>query len=213
MPQREPLSAERVVDAALAVADRDGIAGLSMRSVGRELGVEAMSLYHHVAGKDALVGAVVERVVGEIGRPALDVPWREAVARRCRDVRAVLRAHPWSLGLLESRRAPGPALLLHHEAMLECLRRGGFSVVDAAHAFSVLDAYVYGFALTEQHLPFEPGEGADAMVEEMALPRDAFPRLAEMVDELVAGRAYDYGDEFEWGLALVLDGLEARLAR
>lgn len=211
MADREPLSEARIVAAASAVADRAGLAGLSMRTVGRELGVEAMSLYHHVAGKEALLDALVDRLVSGIRHPDPALPWREALAERCRSMRSVLGAHPWGLGLIESRRSPGPALMLHHETVIACLRGAGFPVRLAAHAFSVLDAYVFGFVTTEQHLPFEAGESAEAVVAEMAVPRDRFPHLAEMAEVLVAGRDYAYGEEFEWGLALILDGLERRL--
>ncbi|GAA3226851.1 TetR/AcrR family transcriptional regulator C-terminal domain-containing protein [Pseudonocardia petroleophila] len=210
MPTRPALSPERVVDAAVRVADRGGLALVSMRNVGRELGVEAMSLYHHVAGKDALLDALADRVFGEIGLPAPDRPWRPAMADRAASARVVLSAHPWALGLVESRRNPGPALLRHHDAVLGCLRRNGFTVAMAAHAYSVLDAYVYGFVLTEVNLPFEPGEGPDEFVEALNLPVDAYPHLAEMVAEHVRGRDYAYAHEFEYGLELILDGLAAR---
>ncbi|KAA6430539.1 TetR/AcrR family transcriptional regulator [Agrococcus sediminis] len=208
---REPLSRERVVAAAVAVADRDGLAGVSMRSVGRELGVEAMSLYHHVASKEALLDELAGWLMAQIEPPRPGDAWREGLRRRAHSARAVMGAHAWGLGFVESRRAPGEALMQGHEAVLECLRADGVPLRLAAHAFSVLDAYVYGFVLTEQHLPFEPG-GAEAMVDELALPADRFPRLAELVAELVVGSDYDYGDEFAYGLELVLDAVEARLA-
>jgi hypothetical protein len=166
-PPRPALSTQRVIDAASRVADASGLGGVSMRSVGRELDVEAMSLYHHVASKEAL------------------------------------------LGLLESRRSPGPATLHHHDAVLGCLRTAGFSVAMAAHAFSVLDAYVYGFVLTEVNLPFGPDESAEEFVGEIGSALADHPYLAEMVAEQVVGRDYRYGDEFDYGLALVLDGIEA----
>ena len=209
---RPALTRDRVVDAAVHVADRGGLAHVSMRNVGRELGVEAMSLYHHVAGKDALLDALADRVYGEIALPAPGLPWRPAMADRAASARAVLAAHPWALGLVESRRDPGPALLRHHDTVLGCLRRNGFSVALAAHAFSVIDAYVYGFVLTEVNLPFSPGEGADAFVDTLGLPVEEFPHLAEMMAEQVRGHDYSYADEFGPGLDLILDGLAARLA-
>jgi len=209
---RPGLTRERVIEAAAAVADRTGIAGVSMRSVGRELGVEAMSLYHHVASKEALLDALVEWLMGQISAPAPGVDWREGLTTRARSQRSVMGGHAWGLGLVESRRSPGETLMRNYEAVLACLRGSGFPVALAAHAFSVVDAYVYGFVLTEQHLPFEPEQGADAMVEELALPPATYPRLVELLDELVVGKRYDFGDEFDWGLELVLDGLAARLA-
>ena len=130
---------------------------------------------------------------------------------RAASARAVLFAHPWALGLLESRRHPGPALLHHHDAVIGCLRDAGFPVRLAAHAYSVLDAYVYGFVLTELNLPMASGEEADELVAEMGLPTDAYPHLAEMMTEQVLGKSSSYGDEFDFGLSLILDGLGEKL--
>ncbi|CUR60855.1 putative transcriptional regulator [metagenome] len=207
---RPPLSRERVVDAASRVADAAGLGGVSMRSVGRELGVEAMSLYHHVASKDALLDGLADWLFTRIETPSPGGPWRAQMEVRARSARTVLAAHPWGLGLVESRRSPGPATLRHHDAVLGCLRAAGFSVALAAHAFSVLDAYVYGFVLTEVNLPFQPGEAAEDFVEDLGLVAAEHPHLAEMVAEQIVGRDYSYGDEFAYGLTLVLDGLEAR---
>lgn len=208
---RPALSPERIVDAAAAVADAKGLTGVSMRSVGRELGVEAMSLYHHVAGKEALLDRLADWLMAQVDAPSPDGDWRSGMHTRAHSVREVLGTHPWGLMLLESRRSPGFPLLAGHEAVQASLRAGGFSVRLAAHAYAVLDAYVYGFVLSEQQLPFEPG-GADEMIKEMTLPAEHFPALAEMTAELVVGQDYRFGDEFEWGLELVLDGLAARLA-
>jgi AcrR family transcriptional regulator len=209
---RPPLSPDRVVDAASRVADASGLAGVSMRSVGRELGVEAMSLYHHVAGKEALLDGLADWVFARITLPRAGAGWRAEMEERARSARAVLTAHPWGLGLLESRRSPGPATLGHHDAVLGCLRSAGFSVTLAAHAFSVLDAYTYGFVLTEVNLPFEAGESAEDFVEDLGPITDLYPHLTELVADQIVGRDYAYGDEFDHGLALVLDGLEARFS-
>ena len=213
MSARPALSRERIVEAAVRVADRGGLAQVSMRNVGRELGVEAMSLYHHLSGKDDLLDALVDWIYSRIELPELDDPWRPAMAARAEAARTVLARHPWALGIVESRRGPAPALLRHHDTVLGCLRRNGFSLTLAAHAFSAIDAYVYGFVLTELNLPFEAGDGADELVAEVAhlMPADAYPHLAELVTDQVAGRDYAYGDEFEYGLDLILDGLEDRL--
>jgi AcrR family transcriptional regulator len=211
MPARPALTRDRIVDGAARVADAGGLAAVSMRNVGKELGVEAMSLYHHIAGKDALLDALVDWVFAAIELPDLDAPWRPAMAARAASARTVLSAHPWGLGLIESRRHPGPALLRHHDTVLGCLRRGGFPVALAAHAFSVIDAYVHGFVLTELNLPFEPGEATEEFVVALGLPVEEYPHLAEMVAERVRGRDYAYADEFSYGLDLILDGLEERL--
>lgn len=209
---RPPLSAERVIDAASRVADAAGLDGVSMRTVGRELGVEAMSLYHHVANKEALLDGLADWVFARIETPVASGEWRAQMEARARSARTVLAAHPWGLGLLESRRSPGPATLRHHDAVLGCLRTAGFPVPLAGHAFSVLDAYVYGFVLTEVNLPFQPGEAPEDFVEGLGPLAAEHPHLAEMVAEQIVGRDYAYGNEFEYGLALVLDGLEARFA-
>jgi AcrR family transcriptional regulator len=212
MTPRANLTRERIVAAAARVADGAGLAGVSMRAVGAELGVEAMSLYHHVASKDALLDELADWVFTGIALPAPDDPWRPAMAARAAAARDVLARHPWALGLIESRRAAGPALLRHHDAVLGCLRRNGFPVALAAHAFSAIDAYVYGFVLTELNLPMEPGEGVDDFVAELGLPVAEYPYLAEMIAEQVTGRDYAYADEFGYGLDLILDSLEERLA-
>ena len=211
-PPRPALSTQRVIDAASRVADASGLAGVSMRSVGRELEVEAMSLYHHVASKDALLDGLADWVFERIDTPSPSGPWRAEMDRRAHSARTVLGAHPWGLGLIESRRSPGPATLRHHDAVLGCLRAAGFPVALAAHAFAVLDAYVYGFVLTEVNLPFQPGESAEDFVDQLGPIRTHYPHLAEMVAEQIVGRDYQYGNEFDYGLTLVLDGIEARFA-
>jgi AcrR family transcriptional regulator len=184
-----------------------------MRRLARELGVEAMSLYHHVAGKQALLDGMVDLVFGEIELPGNDGDWKAAMRRRAHSARAVLARHPWAIALMESRRTPGPANLRHHDAVLGCLRRAGFPVVLTAHAYSILDAYIYGFALQEASLPFDtPEETAEVAAGIMdAFAADAYPHLTELAVEHVLQPGYDYGDEYAFGLELILDGLE-RLA-
>src|SRR5215211_797030 len=200
---RTPLTTGRVLWAAVALADREGVGSLSMRRLARELGVEAMSLYHHVAGKQALLDGMVDLVFGEIELPADDGDWREAMRRRATSAREVLGRHPWAIALMESRRTPGPANLRHHDAVLACLRRAGFPVALTAHAYSLQDA----------SLPFDtPEETAEVAAEMMdAFPADAYPHLTELAVEHVLQPGYDYGDEYAFGLELILDGLE-RLA-
>jgi AcrR family transcriptional regulator len=207
------LSRGRVIEAAARVADRAGLGGVSMRNVGKELGVEAMSLYHHIAGKDALLDGLADWIFTGIALPDLDQPWRPAMIERAASARSVLARHPWALGLIESRPTPLPALLHHHDTVLGCLRRNGFSVRLAMHAFSAIDAYVYGFVLTELNLPFAPDQAVDEFVAQMGLPTGAHPYLAEMIAEQVQGQAYAFADEFDYGLELILDGLEERLGQ
>lgn len=216
MARRPTLTLERIIEAAVAVADEGGLTKVSMRNVGKQLGVEAMSLYHHLADKDALLDELANWTFTQIELPDPTTPWRPAMAERASSARLVLSRHPWALGLLESRRAPGPALLRHHDAVLGHLRRDGFSVALAGHAYSVIDAYVYGFVLTEVHLPFDPAGGPDGGVDEFVaeirqfIPDDEYPYLVEHVTERVLGQDYAFGDEFGVGLDLILDGL-ARL--
>jgi len=210
---RAPLTRDRVLGAAVALADRDGVGSLSMRRLARELGVEAMSLYHHVPGKQALLDGMVDLVFGEIELPSGD-DWRAAMRRRAVSAREVLSRHPWAIALMESRRTPGPANLRHHDAVLGCLRRAGFPVALAAHAYSLLDAYIYGFALQEASLPFTtPEETAEVARSIMAeVPAGAYPHLTELAVEHVLQPGYDYGDEYQFGLELLLDGLERAAA-
>jgi AcrR family transcriptional regulator len=207
---RAPLSRERVLRAAVAFADSSGISSLSMRKLGEVLGVEAMSLYNHVASKGDLLDGMIDMVFSEIGLPCGDADWKMAMRQRAISARQVLARHHWAIGLMESRRSPGPATLRHHDAVIGSLRGAGFPIALAAHAFSVLDSYIYGFALQEAGLPFEGGqETADLARTIMAgFTPDQYPHLTELTIQHVLQPGYDYGDEFEFGLDLVLDGLE-----
>src|ERR1700712_5386617 len=153
--QRIPLTRERVLHAAVALADESGSESLSMRRLGEAVGVEAMSLYHHVANKVDLLDGMIDVVFGEIDLPALDVDWRRAIRHPAGRVRRPLSRHRWAIGLMESRTSPGPATFAHHDAVIGCLRAAGFSMELTAHAFSAIDSYVYGFALQERGLPFD----------------------------------------------------------
>ena len=206
---RTPLTRQRVLRAAVALADRGGVGALSMRKLAQELGVEAMSLYHHVANKDDILDGIVDVVFGEIELPAGEAGWEAAMRRRAVSAREALRRHPWATGLMESRRTPGPANIRHHDAVLGVLRKAGFPVELAAHAYSLLDSYIYGFALQEASLPFQtPEETAEVAQEIMAaFPADDYPHLAEISTEHALQPGYDYGNEFLYGLDLILDGL------
>lgn len=212
MAERPALTRDRVIEAAVAVADRGGLGAVSMRNVGRELGVEAMSLYNHVANKKALLDGLADVAFASIALPVATAPWRDEMTIRADSARAVLSSHPWALGLLESRSSPGSAVLTHHNAVLACLRTNGFSVALASHAFSVLDAYVYGFVLTEVNLPFDAADGAEEFASGIEVPADEYPYLLELMTELVVGQDYAFGNEFRYGLDVILDELERRLA-
>ncbi len=212
--ERTRLTRERVLLGAVSVADAGGIASLTIRSLAQELGVKPMSVYHHVANKDEILDGIVDIVFGEIDLPPADGQWRAAMHRRAASARQALRRHPWAIGLLESRTTPGPATLRHHDAVIGALRAGGFSVPMTAHAYALIDSYVYGFALQEAGLPFEGPETVAEVAEPMlaAFPDGAYPHFVELATEHVLQPGYDFGDEFEFGLDLILDGLARRLA-
>lgn len=213
MASRTPLSRDRIINAAATVADRAGLAAVSMRSVAKVLGVEAMSLYHHVPSKEALLDDLADWVFARIELPEVGDTWREAITARARSARSVLTAHPWALGMMESRPNPGPALLQHHDRLIGVLMTEGFSAALATHAFSAIDAYVYGFALTETSLPFKPGDGAEeAFAVKVAPAAELYPHLARSLAEVLGGGGYAFGDEFNYGLELLLEGLERRVA-
>jgi AcrR family transcriptional regulator len=207
---RIPLTRERVLDAAVALADQSGSESLSMRKLGEAVGVEAMSLYHHVANKEDLLDGMIDVVFGEIDLSFCGEDWKEAMRQRAMSARRVLSRHGWAIGFMESRSSPGPATLRHHDAVIGCLRDAGFSIELAAHAFSVLDSYIYGFALQERSLPFHtPEETAELAQDILAgFPADTYPHLAELTTQHILRPGYDYGHEFEFGLDLILDGLE-----
>src|SRR5579862_8977392 len=146
---RVPLSRDRVLLAAVAFADEHGIASLSMRKLGDVLGVEAMSLYNHVANKDQLLDGMVDVVFGEIDLPAGGADWKTAMRERAQSARQALGRHPWAIAQMSTRTSPGPATLRHHDAVIGALRTAGFSIAMTAHAFSAIDSYIYGFALQE----------------------------------------------------------------
>jgi AcrR family transcriptional regulator len=213
-PHRAPLSRERVLRAAFDRIDQDGLEALSMRKLAQQLGVEAMSLYRHVRNKGDIVDGMVDLVFAEIGQPPGGVDWKTAMRQRAISAREVLARHPWAIALMESRRTPGPATLQHRDAVLGCLRDAGFSIALAAHAYSVLDSYIYGFALEQASLPFHTSEEAVEVADRIRQDRpvDAYPHLMEMATKHVLQPGYDYADEFDFGLDLILDGLERALS-
>jgi AcrR family transcriptional regulator len=213
--RRAALTRERILRAAISLADRDGIESLSMRKLGRKLGVEAMSLYNHCQNKVDMLDGMVDIVFGEIDLPANGVDWQIAMRQRAISARQALLRHPWAIGLMESRAAPGPKTLRHHDSVLGSLRKAGFSIDMAAHAYSILDGYIYGFTLTELTLPFSNSEGTAAVAEIAGNILEGFkpgeyPYLAEMAIDRATKPGYNYGDEFEFGLDLILDGIKRR---
>ena len=211
---RERLTRDRVLRAAIAHADAGGLEALTMRTLAEMLDVAPMALYRHVANKDDLVDAMVDSVFGEIGVPAGGGDWRTAMRLRAIGVRQALARHPWAVGLMESRRTPGPANLRHHDGVIGRLRAAGFGVAESAHAYSLLDSYIYGFALTKANLPFETSEEVGDVATAMLAPYpvNEYPNLVEFLNEHVMKAGYDYEVEFEFGLDVILDGIERMLA-
>ena len=212
MARKESLSPEKVVAAAVSLADETGLERLTMRALGDRLGVTAMSLYNHVHGKEALVDAMVDEVFLQIALPTGD-DWRDAMRRRARSLRDVLRSHPWATGLLDNRTAPGPNNLAHHEAMLGALRSRGIDVHEATFAYGLLDAFVYGFVLQETARPYASPEEFGDVAADMAdvMPAEDYPHLAAAAAELTTS-GYDLADQFDEALDLVLDAIETRWA-
>ena len=210
---REPLSKERVLLAAVRIADEEGIAALSMRRLGQALGVEAMSLYKHVANKDDLLAGIVDIVAAEIERPAIGGDWQCSMRRRAVSAHAVLLRHPWATMLIVSRANVGPAMLHYVDATIGCLREAGFSYPMADHAWNALDSYVYGFTLQKLNFPFEPSDYATmAKAFLPMIPAAQFPYLNGMSQQVIDGQ-HDGLHGLEFGLDLILDGLAALLAR
>lgn len=212
---RAPLSRERVLSAAVALSDAIGIEALTIRKLAAELGVKPMTIYHYVPSKDAILDGMVDVVFSEIDPPPTDVDWKSAMRMRTRSARAALARHPWAPPLMESRTSPGPETLGHHDAVLGCLRRGGLSLAMTAHAYALIDSYLYGFAMQEASLPATAGsEMADlagSLTEQ--LPEGHHPHLREFTTDHVMQPGYDFRAEFEFGLDLILDGLEAAADR
>jgi AcrR family transcriptional regulator len=185
-----------------------------MRKLGEALGVEAMSLYNHVANKDELLDGIVDLVYGEMDLPSAGNDWRTEMQRRSASARQVLGRHPWAIPLLQSRTAPGPATLRHLDALVACLRGAGFSVEMTAHALALVDSYVFGFALSEAALPIHGPESVPEVAESIMqrFSGGAYPHLFEFATEHVMKPGYDFGEEFEFGLGLLLDALADRAA-
>ncbi len=205
---RAPLTKDRVLTAAVALADEIGLASLSMRRLGQELGVEAMSLYKHVASKDDILDGIVDIVAAEIEVPKIGGDWKRAMRRRAISAHEVLMRHPWATMLIVSRANVGPAMLGYVDATIGCLTEAGFSYAVADHAWNAIDSHVYGFTLQKLNFPFEPDEYAS--VAEAFLPMipvDRYPHLHGLSQEVIA-RRYDGLHDFEFGLDLILAGLE-----
>jgi AcrR family transcriptional regulator len=213
--KRTPLSRERVLRAAIALADERGVAELTMRKLAKELGVEAMSLYNHVANKDDLLDGMIDLVFGEIEPPAVGGDWKAELRKRAVSTREALLRHRWAVGEMEGRTSHGPSNLRVHDAVLGCLRAAGFSIEMTVSAMSVQDAYIYGFALQQTDMSSQtPDDFAAEAQRQMVDYAEAladYPHLVEVVGGHVAKVGYDYEAEFLFGLDVILDGLERTL--
>jgi Bacterial regulatory proteins, tetR family./Tetracyclin repressor, C-terminal all-alpha domain. len=209
--RRAPLSRERVLRAAVALADHSGIESLTMRKLGQELGVEAMSLYNHVANKDDILDGIVDLVLSDIDVPPSGTDWKPAMRHRAISAHEVLLAHPWAAMLVMSRYNIGPGMTRYLDATLGRLREGGFSIEGALDAWNTLDSHLYGFTLQELNLPFDVSETQQVSASVLPqIPADEFPHVAEVITHVMqSGRA----ENFQFGLDLILDGLEAILNR
>lgn len=210
---RQPLTRQRIVQIAIAHADAAGLEALTMRHVAKGLNAAPMALYRHVSSREDLIDAMIDVVFSEIALPLGGAGWKQAMRERALSLRDVLSRHRWAIGLMESRRHPGPANLRHHDAVIGKLRAAGFDVAMVAHAYSLLDGYIYGFALTKMNMPLDTPADIDAMARDMfePFPANEYPNLTEFVTDHVLQPGYDFAEEFEYGLDLILDGIEQRI--
>ena len=205
-PPRVPLSRERILNAALALADEGGAEAVSMRRVGQVLGVEAMSLYKHVADKEAILDGIADLVMDEVEVPSPDLAWRTSIRRSAISAHEALRRHPWAGPVIESRLNPGPARLRYLDAVVGVLRGAGFDTPTVARAFMALDSHTYGFTMQELAMPFDAAS-APGVAEELTARvfANAYPNLVAMAELAMSGAQML---DFEFGLDLLLDGLE-----
>jgi AcrR family transcriptional regulator len=207
--RRAPLTRERVLGEAIALADSEGLEALSMRRLGRRLGVEAMSLYNHVANKDDLLDGIVEYVLAEMEVPSRSDDWEEAIRNRAMSARLVFTRHPWAMGLLEARYADSsPQRLHYYDAVLGNLRDAGFDVPTAIRGFSIIDSYIFGFILQEMSLGFDDADALeDVGTDLLRQMGEAYPHLTEAtVYAMESG--YDRETEFRFGLDIIVEGLK-----
>lgn len=207
-----PLTRERVIDAAMELADQDGLEGLTMRRLGAQLGVEAMTLYHHVGRKDRLMAALIDRAYAEIVLPDASLPWRPALRSTVVSAHAVFRRHPWAAAFVGGLGSVGRHQLAYMDAVLSTLRTAGFSPILTHHAYHVLDGHIVGSVLWaagyERAARIEPDMAVRALE---VLPLGDYPAMAEHVEQHVSGAAARDVPTFDFGLDLILDGLERLL--
>jgi AcrR family transcriptional regulator len=207
---RVPLSRDRILRAALEIADEVGIDALTMRKLGQTLGFEAMSLYNYVANKDDLLDGIVDLVLAETEAPSPVGDWDKAIRRSATSVHDALQRHPWACNLLMSPPRIRPARLRYMDALLGRLREAGFSADTTYHAYHVLDAHIFGFSLWQASHSYTPVETADivAMFKRM-IPADQYPYLHEHGEQHLSERPpHQEVSAFELGLDFIIDGLK-----
>lgn len=219
---RQPLSRERILNVALELADTNGLDSVSMRQVAQGLGVEAMSLYKHVANKDDLLDGLVELVVAEMSIPSPSTDWKDALRERAFTVRKTLNAHPWAANLIESRSSIGPMRLRHNDSMIGILKNAGFSIELAFHSMIALTSYVYGFVILEEGNKIK-GQPKDVGNLQQVISLAEYPYIFEMISFAYAKKSQnlaigntsetDAFADFEFGLQLLIDGFEKVLAK
>lgn len=205
---RKSLNRTLIIEGAVLLADEIGVDALTIRKLAAALEAKPMTIYHYVANKEAIIDGMVDYVFSEIELPAEGKPWKEAIYHRSASARSVLAKHKWAVPLMESRRTPGPATLRHHDAVIGCLRKGGLSVEMTAHAYALIDAFIYGFAIQEASLPATTGDEVAELAESILedIPKDEYPHLMELTTDHILQPGYDFGDEFNFGLKLILAG-------
>jgi AcrR family transcriptional regulator len=203
-----PLNRERVLSTALRLADEEGLEALSMRKLAEVLGVKAMSLYNHVANKDDLLDGIVDRVISEIEVPNLQLDWKTAMRRRANSAHDILLRHPWATMPIVSRINVGPAMLRYVDATLGCLVEAGFSFEMADHAWNAIDSHIYGFTLQELNFPLESSEYSEVAASFIPMiSPEQYPYMNQLSQRVING-SYDGLHDFEFGLELILDGLD-----
>lgn len=210
---RAALNRDRIVATAVRIANERGVAAVTMRAVAARLGVEAMSLYNHVAGKDDILDGMVDRVIEQVELPDV-ADWREAMRRRAVSARRVFRHHPWAPALLDSRTSSGPARLRYFDWVLGRLVDAGFTIEGALRAFSLIDSYVYGFGIQQLNASERPSAPPDQRAEALlaAFPAETYPYLRRVASHAIA-TGYDPEADFTYGLDVILDGLARTLDR
>jgi AcrR family transcriptional regulator len=204
------LSREGIVEAAVAMADRDGLAGLSMRKLAQHLGVDAMSIYYHLHDKDALLAACADAVVAEIAPGQATGPWTDRLRSLIMEARRTMVRHPWAARVLENRETPTPAVMTHIERVLAIMRGGGCSLDLSHHAIHLLGSRILGFS--QDLFDDSPGAGPPSAAE-VAAWAEAMPHIAELAVAVAHEGALggcDDDDEFAFALDLLLDGLERK---